>query len=106
MKKIRAILVLLLALAPYATVGVCFKLFSRGRFESAFLGNQSNGYFGPFEWILLAEWGVGLLLFTLHIQFNNRLDKQSKDSWRLKIWFFQIFGFLAYWYKFMWRLSE
>lgn len=106
MKRIYAIIILILALAPYLTIISAFEILSRSQFESSFLGNKSNGYFGPFEWILLIEWAAGLLVFSLHIQGNQSLDKQNKDSWRIKIWFFQIIAIMMYWYKFIWRRNE
>ena len=106
MKKPSAIAIAAITLLPYASGIAGLWLLSHGHSESRFFGNQSNGFFGPFEFFILGEWALSLAIYSIHIQLNKNLAKTEKDRLRLRIWFLQIFAMLPYWYRCIWSHQD
>lgn len=102
MKKLWAIGIAAVTLQPYVTGATGFWLLSHGHSDSLFFGNKANGYFGPFEWLVMGGWGLSLAIFSIHIQMNQRIEKPEKDRLRMRIWFYQLFALIPYWLRWIW----
>jgi len=91
--------------SPIVVVSM-FVYLALGNQNNTITGNMEHEYLTNYIGAFVMDWLLLIGIYLVHSMRNSRLDKASKDKWRMSFCWFAYFAMIAYWYQYIWKPSE